>query len=258
MTDLAGKHGLIVGVANRRSISWAIARAAAAAGARIALTYPSERLEENVRELAATLDNPVVTACDGTSDQHMADLAATLDREFGGLEFVVHGAAFAQQAELLNPFVQTSREGFRVALDVSAYSLIGLTRAMAPLMKKRGGGSVLTLTYLGSERVFSNYNVMGVAKAALEASVRYLASDLGPDNIRVNAISAGPIKTLAAMGIKDFSTIRDVYKERTPLRRNIEVDEVAEAAAFLFSPASRGITGEILMVDAGFHVMGGA
>src|SRR5437773_1287355 len=258
MTDLAGKHGLIVGVANRRSTSWAIARAAAAAGARIALTYPSERLEENVRELAATLDNPVVTACDVTSDQHMADLAATLDREFGGLDFFVHGAAFAQQAELSNPFVQTTREGFRVALDVSAYSLIGLTRAMVPLLKKRGGGSVLTLTYLGSQRVFTNYNVMGVAKAALEASVRYLASDLGPNNIRVNAISAGPIKTLAAMGIKDFSSIRDVYKERTPLRRNVELDDVADAATFLLGPASRGITGEVLMVDAGFHIMGGA
>jgi len=257
MTDLAGKHGLIVGVANRRSISWAIARAAAAAGARIALTYPSERLEENVRELAATLDNPVVTACDVTSDQHMADLAATLDREFGGLDFLVHGAAFAQQAELSNPFVQTTREGFRIALDVSAYSLIGLTRAVAPLMEKRGGGSVLTLTYLGSQRVFTNYNVMGVAKAALEASVRYLAADLGPRNIRVNAVSAGPLKTLAAAGISGFSGILQVYRERAPLRRNVDLAEVADAALFLLSPASRAITGEIVMVDAGFHVSGG-
>src|SRR5713101_6947739 len=254
MSDLSGKHGLIVGVANKRSIAWAIAQAAAAAGARLALTYPSARLEENVRDLAAKLENPLLAPCDVASDQQIDELAATIDREFGGLDFLVHGAAFAPQPELDNPFVQTSREGFRIALDVSAYSLIGLTRAVTPLMKTRGGGSVLTLTYLGSQRVFTNYNVMGVAKAALEASVRYLASDLGPDNIRVNAISAGPIKTLAAMGIKDFSTIRDVYKERTPLRRNIEVDEVAEAAAFLFSPASRGITGEILMVDAGFHV----
>ena len=258
MTDLAGKHGLIVGVANRRSISWAIARAAAAAGARIALTYPSERLEENVRELAATLDNPVVTACDVTSDQHMADLAATLDREFGGLDFFVHGAAFAQQAELSNPFVQTTREGFGIALDVSAYSLIGLTRAVAPLMEKRGGGSVLTLTYLGSQRVFTNYNVMGVAKAALEASVRYLAADLGPRNIRVNAVSAGPLKTLAAAGISGFSGILQVYRERAPLRRNVDLAEVADAALFLLSPASRAITGEIMMVDAGFHVSGGA
>jgi len=257
MADLAGKHGLIVGVANKRSISWAIARAAAAAGARIALTYPSERLEENVRELAATLDDPVVTACDVTNDQHMADVAATLDREFGGLDFFVHGAAFAQQAELSNPFVQTTREGFRIALDVSAYSLIGLTRAVAPLMEKRGGGSVLTLTYLGSQRVFTNYNVMGVAKAALEASVRYLAADLGPQNIRVNAVSAGPLKTLAAAGISGFSGILQVYRERAPLRRNVDLAEVADAALFLLSPASRAITGEIVMVDAGFHVSGG-
>jgi enoyl-[acyl-carrier protein] reductase I len=258
LSILSGKSGLIVGVANKRSISWAIAQAAAAAGARLALTYPSERLEENVRELAATLEKPLVLPCDVTSDQQIDALASSIDAEFGGIDFVLHGAAFALKDELSNPFVQTSREGFRIALDVSAYSLIGLTRAMMPLMKKRGGGSVLTLTYLGSQRVFTNYNVMGVAKAALEASVRYLASDLGPDNIRVNAISAGPIKTLAAMGIKDFSSIRDVYKERTPLRRNIELDDVAEAAIFLLSSAGRGITGEVLMVDAGFHVMGGA
>jgi enoyl-[acyl-carrier protein] reductase I len=256
MSILAGKHGLIVGVANKRSISWAIAQAAAASGARLALTYPSERLEENVRDLAATLDRALVLPCDVQNDQHMADLATSLDAEFGGLDFLLHGAAFAPKADLDNPVVQTSREGFRIALDVSAYSLIGLTRAVTSLMKKRGGGSVLTLTYLGSQRVFANYNVMGVAKAALEASVRYLASELGPDNIRVNAISAGPIKTLAAMGIKDFSSIRDVYRERTPLRRNIETTDVADAATFLFSQASRSITGEILMVDAGFHITG--
>ena len=257
MSALAGKTGLIVGVANKRSISWAIAQAAANAGARLALTYPSERLEENVRELAATLENPLILPCDVTSDQQIDALAASLGDGFGGLDFLLHGAAFAPKDELNNPFVQTSREGFRVALDVSAYSLIGLTRAVAPLMKQRGGGSVLTLTYLGSQRVFTNYNVMGVAKAALEASVRYLASDLGPDNIRVNAISAGPIKTLAAMGIKDFSAIRDIYRERTPLRRNVELDDVAGAAMFLLGPASRGITGEILMVDAGYHITGG-
>jgi enoyl-[acyl-carrier protein] reductase I len=258
MSALAGKQGLIVGVANKRSISWAIAQAAAAAGARLALTYVNDRLEENVRELAATLKDAVVLPCDAASDEQIAAVASTLERDFGGLDFLLHGAAFAPPAELSEPFVKTTREGFRVALDVSAYSLIALTRAVVPLMKARGGGSVLTLTYLGSQRVFTNYNVMGVAKAALEASVRYLASDLGPDNIRVNAISAGPIKTLAASGIKGFSGIRDVYKERTPLRRNIELDDVADAASFLLSSASRGITGEILMVDAGFHVMGGA
>jgi len=255
-SSLSGKTGLILGIANKRSICWAIAQAAAAAGARLAVTYPSERLEENVRELAATLDNPLVLPCDVTSDEQIDALAASIDAGFGGLDFVVHGASFAPKDALSSPFVQTSREGFRIALDVSVYSLVGLTRAMTPLLKKRGGGSVLTLTYLGSQRVFPNYNVMGVAKAALEASVRYLASDLGPDNIRVNAISAGPIKTLAAMGIKDFSSIRDMYKERTPLRRNVELDDVADAATFLLSPAARGITGEILMVDAGYHVMG--
>src|SRR6478609_8358260 len=253
MSTLAGKHGLIVGVANKRSISWAVAQAAAAAGARLALTYPSERLEENVRDLAATLDKPLILPCDVASDQQIDALAQSIDAEFGGLDFVLHGAAFAPKDELNNPFVQTSREGFRVALDVSAYSLIALTRAAVPLMKKRGGGSVLTLTYLGSQRVFTNYNVMGVAKAALEASVRYLASELGPDNIRVNAISAGPIKTLAASGIKGFSGIRDVYAERAPLRRNVELGEVADTATFLFSHASRAITGEIVMVDSGFH-----
>jgi enoyl-[acyl-carrier protein] reductase I len=257
MSALTGKQGLIVGVANKRSISWAIAQAAAASGARLALTYPTERLEENVRELAATLEHPVVAPCDVTSDDQIAALGATLDREFGGLDFFLHGAAFAPQAELSEPFVNTTREGFRIALDVSAYSLIALTRAVAPLMKPRGGGSVLTLTYLGSQRVFTNYNVMGVAKAALEASVRYLASDLGPDNIRVNAISAGPIKTLAASGIKGFSGIRDVYAERAPLRRNVELAEVADTATFLFSSASRAITGEIVMVDSGFHITGG-
>jgi enoyl-[acyl-carrier protein] reductase I len=256
MSNLSGKHGLIVGVANKRSISWAIAQAAAAAGARVALTYPSERLEENVRELAAKLENVLVLPCDVTSDQQIADLGAALDREFGGLDFLVHGAAFAQQAELSNPFVQTSREGFRVALDVSAYSLIGLTRAVAPLMKRRGGGSILTLTYLGSQRVFTNYNVMGVAKAALEACVRYLASDLGPQNIRVNAISAGPIKTLAAAGISGFSSILQVYRDRAPLRRNVELAEVADTAVFLLGPGSRAITGEVIMVDAGYHILG--
>jgi enoyl-[acyl-carrier protein] reductase I len=258
VTDLSGKHGLIVGVANKRSISWAIAQAAAAAGARLALTYPSERLEENVRELAAKLENPVVAPCDVASDQQITELASTLDREFGGLDFFVHGAAFAPQPELSNPFVQTSREGFRIALDVSAYSLIALTRAVVPLMEKRGGGSVLTLTYLGSARVFTNYNVMGVAKAALESSMRYLASDLGPRNIRVNAISAGPIKTLAASGISGFSNILQVYRDRAPLRRNVELGEVADAAVFLLGTASRAVTGEIVMVDAGFHIVGGA
>jgi enoyl-[acyl-carrier protein] reductase I len=256
MADFSGKLGLVVGVANKRSISWAIAQAAAAAGARLAITYPSARLEENVRELAATLHDPLVAPCDVTSDTQIAELATTLDREFGGLDFLVHGASFAPAPELSNPFLETSRDGFRIALDVSAYSLIGLTRACTPLIERRGGGSVLTLTYLGSDRVFTNYNVMGVAKAALEASVRYLASDLGGRNIRVNALSAGPIKTLASSGVKGFSNILQVYRDRAPLHRNVELGEVADAALFLLGSASRAMTGEVMMVDAGYHIAG--
>jgi enoyl-[acyl-carrier protein] reductase I len=256
MPDLSGKLGLIVGVANKRSISWAIAQAAQAAGARLALTYPSARLEENVRELAEKLDNPLVVPCDVTHDEQIVELAATLDREFGGLDFLLHGAAFAPGAALAEPFVNTSREDFRIALDVSAYSLVALARAVRPLMEKRGGGSIVTLTFLGADRVFPNYNVMGVAKAALESSVRYLAADLGPQNIRVNAVSAGPIKTLAAAGISGFSSILQVYRDRTPLRRNVELAEVADAAVFLLGPSGRAITGEVLMVDAGYHIAG--
>ena len=256
MADLSGKLGVVLGVANKRSISWAIAQAAARAGARIALTYPSERLEENVRELSSTLENAVVLPCDVTSDEQVAALTASLDREFGGLDFVVHGAAFAPAAELSNRFVQTSREGFRIALDVSAYSLVALTAACLPLLEKRGGGSVVTLSHIGSDRVFPNYNVMGVAKAALESSVRYLASDLGPKGIRVNAISAGPIKTLAAAGISGFSQILQTYRDRAPLRRTVETAEVADAAIFLLGPAGRAVTAEVLLVDAGYHAMG--
>jgi enoyl-[acyl-carrier protein] reductase I len=256
MTDLSGKHGLIVGVASKRSIAWAIAQALSNAGARLALTYPGARLEDNVRELAGTLKDSLVLPCDVANDQQVVELGTTIDKEFGGLDFLVHGAAFARAEELAAPFSQTSREGFRIALDVSTYSFIALAREARPLMQKRGGGSILTLTYLGSERVFKNYNVMGVAKAALEASVRYLAAELGADNIRVNAISAGPIKTLAAMGISGFSTILAVYRERAPLARNIEASEVADAALFLLGPSGKAITAEVLMVDAGFHAMG--
>jgi enoyl-[acyl-carrier protein] reductase I len=256
MTDLTGKTGLIIGVANKRSIAWAIADAASKAGARLAVTYQGERLEENVRGLSEGLTNPLILPCDVTSDEQMTALFEAIDREFGGLDFVVHGAAFAPREELAAPFVQTSREGFRLSLDVSAYSLIALSRGALPLMERRGGGSILTLTYLGSERVFQNYNVMGVAKAALEAVVRYLAADLGPKNIRVNAISSGPIKTLAAAGISGFSSILQVYRDRAPLRRTVDTTEVAEAAMFLLGPGGRGVTAEVLMVDAGYHATG--
>jgi enoyl-[acyl-carrier protein] reductase I len=191
-----------------------------------------------------------------TSDEEIENVFAEVNRRFGGLDFVVHGAAFARKEELSQPFSTTSREGFRVAMDVSTYSLIAVARAAAPLMERRGGGSIVTLTYLGSKRVFPNYNIMGVAKAALEASVRYLAADLGSRNIRVNAVSAGPIKTISAMGIGGFSSILNVYRDRAPLRRNIDAREVGEVAAFLLSDAARGVTGEVLMVDAGFHITG--
>ena len=244
MTDLSGKTGLIVGVANKRSIAWAIAQAAAAAGARLAVTYQGERLEENVRDLSAALQNPLVLPLDVADDAQIAKVFEEIDREFGGLDFLVHGAAYAPREELSAPFVQTSRDGFRLSLDISAYSLIALARGAMPLMERRGGGSILTLTYLGSERVFQNYNVMGVAKAALEATVRYLAADLGPKSIRVNAISAGPIRIL------------QVYRDRAPLRRTVETAEVAEAAMFLLGPAGRAVTAEVLMVDGGYHATG--
>ena len=256
MSDLTGTHGVIVGIANKRSIAWAIAKALNARGVRLAVTYQGERLEENVRELAAELDRPLILPCDVTNDGQIAALFEAVSQEFGGLDYLVHGAAYALREDLASPFLQTSREGFRVALDVSAYSLISLSRAAVPLMAARGGGSILTLTYLGSQRVFTNYNVMGVAKAALEASVRYLASELGQQNIRVNAISAGPIKTLAAAGIGGFSSILQVYRDKAPLRRTVETSEVADAASFLLGPAGKAITGEILMVDGGYHIVG--
>jgi enoyl-[acyl-carrier protein] reductase I len=252
---LTGKKGLVLGVANKRSLSWAIAKQASDAGADLALTFQGERLEENVRELAATLGREsLILPCDVTADEQVSALFAKIGETMGRLDFVVHGAAFAPPEALSQPFVQTSREAFRMALDISAFSLVALARGAQPLMTE--GGSIVTLTYLGAERVLPNYNVMGVAKAALECSVRYLASDLGPQNIRVNAISAGPVKTLAAKGISGFSDILGVYRERAPLRRNTEASEVADTGLFLISDAGRGISGEVIYVDGGYHVMG--
>jgi len=256
MNDFSGKHGLIVGVANKHSIAWAIAQATARRGATLAITYQG-RFEEHVKDLSEGLPSPpLVLPCDVSSDDDIAAVYGRIEQEFGGLDFLVHGAAFAPKAELEGTFLDTSRDGFRIALDISAYSLIALAKGAAPLMERRGGGSIVTLTYLGSDRVFPHYNVMGVAKAALESSVRYLAADVGPKNIRVNAVSAGPIKTLAARGISGFSEILNVYPARAPLRRNVDAAEVAESAAFLLSDAGKGITGEVLMVDAGYHIAG--
>src|SRR5678810_225518 len=256
MADFTGKTGLIVGVANKRSIAWAIAQVTATRGARLIITYQG-RFEEHVNELSQGLDPaPLVLPCDLTSDTDIEAVFARIDRDFGGLDFVVHGAAFAKREDLTAPFSQTSRDGFAMAMDISAYSLIALSRGALPLLERRGGGSILTLTYLGSERVFQNYNVMGVAKAALEACVRYLAADLGPRGIRVNAISAGPIKTLAAAGISGFSSILQHYRDRAPLRRTVDTAEVADAAMFLLGPAGRAVTAEVLMVDGGYHATG--
>src|SRR5262245_42094824 len=252
---LQGKTGLILGIANKRSIAWGIAKSVSREGARLAVTYQGERLEENVRELAAELKDPLILPCDVGKDEDLDALAASVKDGLGGLDFVVHAVAYALREELDGEFVQTSREGYRIAQDVSSYSLTALVKRTAPLMEGRGG-SIVTLTYLGGERVVPHYNVMGVAKAALEMSVRYLASDLGPKGIRVNAISAGPIKTLAASGVHGISKMLEYHRTHAPLRRNTEQDEVGDAALFLVSPLSRGVTGEVIHVDGGFHVMG--
>ena len=256
MGSLDGKIGLIVGVANKRSLAWAIAQAAAAEGARLVLTY-QERFKEHTEELAATLSPvPQLLQCDVQDDAQIEAVFAQITAWHGGLDFLVHGVAFASRDDLSNPFTDTTREGFKTALDVSAYSLIALARGARPLFAARGGGAIVTLSFLGSDRVFPNYNVMGVAKAALESTVRYLAADLGPQNVRVNAVSAGPVKTLAAAGIGGFSTILGVVREKAPLRRAIDAAEVGDAAVFLLGPGGRGITGEVLMVDAGYHAIG--
>ena len=252
---LENRRGLILGVANKRSIAWAIAQSASREGARLAFTFQGERLEGNVRELAGTIPGSKVYPCDVSSDAQIDSLFQALGNDFGGLDFLVHCIAFANREDLENDFAKTSRDGFRLAHEISAYSLVGLTRAALPHFPAEGG-AVLALTYLGSERAIPRYNVMGAAKASLEASIRYLASELGQRNIRVNGISAGPISTLSARGIPGFTSILDQYREKAPLRRNVEAAEVGDAAAFLLSPLARGITGEILFVDAGYHIAG--
>jgi enoyl-[acyl-carrier protein] reductase I len=251
---LEGKNGLIAGVANKHSIAWAIAQSAAKEGARLAFNYQNERLKDNVESLAGTIEGARCFPCDVTDDAQVDALMKSVEAEMGQLDFLVHSLAFAPREELEGDFLNTSRRGFATALDISAYSLIALARAALPLMRE--GGSIITLTYLGSERVVPHYNVMGVAKAALEATVRYLANDLGPRGIRVNAVSAGPIRTLAARGVSGITKMVEHHREIAPLRRATEQAEVGDAALFLLSSLSRGITGEVIYVDGGYHILG--
>lgn len=253
---LEGKTGLVFGVANKRSIAWGIGQSLAKAGARLAFTY-QDRVGDVVNDLVSALPNNAFTLpCDVLDDAQVDEAFAKVDDELGGIDILVHSIAFAPREALENPFVETSREAFRTALEISAYSLIQLAHKAAPLMEKRGGGSIITMTYLGSDRVFPKYNVMGVAKAALESSMRYLASDLGPRNIRVNAISAGPIRTLAARSIQGFPRMEEHVREVAPLRRNTEAAEVGDVGLFLASDLSRNVTGHTLFCDSGYHIMG--
>ncbi len=251
---LENKIGMIFGVANKRSIAWACASAAAAQGAKMAFTYQAERIKENVEDLAGTLDDSLVVPCD-VSDQEQVDAAfAAVARKYGRLDFLVHSIAFAPREALEGEFLTTTREAFTMALEISAFSLTQVALAAAPLMTE--GGSIVTMTYYGAEKVVMNYNVMGVAKAALEASTRYLAADLGKNNIRVNAISAGPINTLSARGVKNMSSLLGYVAERSPLKRNVQASEVGNTALFLVSDLASGITGETIYVDCGYNIMG--
>jgi enoyl-[acyl-carrier protein] reductase I len=251
---LSGRNMVVMGVANERSIAWAIAQSLNSQGARLIFTYENERVEERVRKLADTIPGSLIFPCNVTRDADLDDLAARLKDEAGVVHGLAHCIAFAKTEELEGLYVGTSRDGFALAHDISVYSLTAVAQRIYPLMTE--GGSIVTMTYLGAERAFRNYNVMGVAKAALEASVRYLANDLGPMGIRVNAISAGPIRTLAAKGIKDFNAILRQVEEKAPLRRTTDASDVGDTALFLMSDWSRGITGEVLHVDNGFNIVG--
>jgi enoyl-[acyl-carrier protein] reductase I len=250
----AQKTAVVFGVANKRSIAWAIAQKLSQSGWRLAITYQNERLEQEAKGLIEELPGAAGFMCDVSHDDQIAKLFDELKARYGTLQGVVHSVAFAPAAELSGEFLNTTREGFRIAHDVSVYSLIAVSRAAAPLMT--GGGGIVTLSYYGAEKVVPKYNVMGVAKAALEASVRYLANDLGAKNIRVNAISAGPIKTLAARGISGLGDMLKAHAERAPLKRNVDPGEVGSTAAFLLSEAASGITGETIYVDCGYNIMG--
>ena len=252
---LQGKKGLITGVANKRSIAWAIAQAAHREGAQLAFTYQGARLKGSVEELANSLGgNSPLFECDVANEAQIDAAFQGIKSAFGTLDFLVHAVAFAKREELEAEYLSTSRDGFKLALDISAYSLTALAQRAVPLMTD--GGSIVALTYLGAERVIPRYNVMGVAKSALESSIRYLAFDVGPKKIRVNGVSAGPVQTLAARGISGFTDMMKIVESKAPLRRNVEIGEVANAAVFLLSPLSSGITGEILYVDCGYNILG--
>jgi len=252
--DLSGKTALVLGVANQRSLAWAIADALGEGGCQLALTYQGERLQKNVHALAAKFPDAPVMACDVTSEEQVEGVFARVERDFGKLDILIHSIAFAPREALENEFIRTSLEGWRVALEISAYSFIHLASHAVPLMEEKGG-AMLALTYLASQRVVPKYNVMGAAKAALEHGVRQLAAELGPRNIRVNAISAGPVPTLSARGISGFSNMSAHHREKAPLGRNIEAREVGDTALFLCSDLASGITGEIVFVDAGYNIM---
>lgn len=251
---LKDKVGLILGVANKRSIAWACAEACLSHGAKLAFTYQGERLKENVEKLTADLPDTLVVPCDVTNQGEVDAAFSAIKDRFGRLDFVVHSIAFAPREALEGGFVETTREAFLTAMEISAYSLTQIASAAAPLMSE--GGSIVTMSYYGAEKVVMNYNVMGVAKAALESSVRYLAADLGKDNIRVNAISAGPINTLSARGVKNMGSLLGYVGEKSPLKRNVQASEVGNTALFLVSDLSSGITGETIYVDCGYNIMG--
>lgn len=253
--DLTGQHALVLGVANHRSLSWAIAQQLHAAGASLCLTYAGDRLKGGVEELAATLPGTIVLPCDVTDDAQIDAVSRSLAERWGSLEVLVHGVAFANKEDLEGSFVGTSREGFRTALEVSAYSLLNVTNRVLPLLEKHGA-AIVSLSYLAAERAVPSYNVMGSAKAVLEQATRQMAYELGPKNIRVNAVSAGPVNTLAARGIRGFTGMYKDHAERAALKRNITQDEVAKTSLFLLSHMSSGITGEVLYVDAGYRIMG--
>ena len=246
---------MIFGVANKRSLAWAIAQSCAREGADLAFTYQIDRLKSNVEALAATVNSSRIFACDAVEQEQIQSVMDQIDQEWGQLDFLIHAIAFAKSEELEGEYIKTSADGFQLALNVSAYTLTSIARTARPLLAKSEKGSIVTLTYLGGERVMPGYNVMGVAKSALEMSVRYLANDLGPEKIRVNGISAGPVSTLAARGIRGFTEILKHVQEKAPLRRNIDASEVGDAAAFLCSDLSRAVTGEILHVDAGYNIL---